>query len=117
MKKLKITTVMLLVIIVASSLLIYRNKVAKKKLDNSKKIQSIANKEAPKKSDDLDFSVLGDVHGDTRKLKNAIDDLHGINADMDAMVLNGDNVDQGLKIQYDVMKNTLNKKRKSFLKL
>lgn len=111
MKRLKITTLILLVIIIVISLVQYRDKTAKEKSNNAKRIQSVANKEVPKRMDDLDFSVLGDVHGDTHKLKNAIDDLHSINGNMDAMILNGDNVDQGLKSQYDAMKNTLNKRR------
>lgn len=57
----------------------------------------------------LSFSVLGDVHGNTNKLNKAIHDLHNINPSMDAMVLNGDIVDQGINSQYDAVKECLNK--------
>jgi len=52
------------------------------------------------KDDTLTFSVLGDIHGNALKLDNAICDLYSVNNNMDAMILNGDNVDQGLKTQY-----------------
>lgn len=110
MKKLKLTTLVLAVIILAISLFVYKNRTINTGSLNSKKIVSSVDKEPIQKKDELNFSVLGDVHGDARKLKIAIDDLHGINNDMDAMVFNGDNVDQGIKSQYDIMKNTLDKK-------
>lgn len=56
---------------------------------------------------DLTFSVLGDVHGDTVKLAEAIGDLYKIKPGMDAMVLNGDTVDQGSKAQYNAIEECL----------
>jgi len=61
---------------------------------------------------ELTFSVLGDVHGNTGKLRKAIIDMHNINGKMDAMILNGDNVDQATQIQYDGLKSTLDKNKK-----
>ncbi|WP_434511098.1 metallophosphoesterase family protein [Desulfitobacterium sp. AusDCA] len=55
----------------------------------------------------LSFSVLGDVHGDTVKLEEALRDLHTVKSGMDAMVLNGDIVDQGTKEQYRAIEKCL----------
>ena len=109
MKKLKMTTLILIVITLAISVAVYKKGVASKP-DNSKKVESSVSTKAPE-DDGLTFTVLGDVHGNANRLENAINDLHSINGNMDAMILNGDNVDQGLKSQYDAIKNTLNKNR------
>jgi len=60
---------------------------------------------------DLTFAVLGDIHGNTKNFETAIKDLHKINSNMNAIVLNGDTVDQGLDKQYDSVKNVVNKNR------
>lgn len=60
---------------------------------------------------DLAFAVLGDVHNRTGNLQRAINDLYTINPCMDALVLNGDSVDQGIESQYDSVKNTLSKNK------
>ena len=59
----------------------------------------------------LSFSVLGDVHEDTDKLPEVIKDLYKIRPNMDAMVLNGDAVDQGIQKQYDSMSKIINKNK------
>lgn len=110
MKKLKITTLILIIITLIVSITVYIKGTASK-TGNYKKVESSVNTKAPE-DDGLTFAVLGDVHGNTGRLENAIKDLHNINGNMDAMILNGDNVDQGLKSQYDAMKNTLNKNSK-----
>lgn len=58
---------------------------------------------------DLSFTVLSDVHGDTEKLKSALNDLHDINSKIDAIIFNGDTVDQGSEKQYAVMTSFLHK--------
>lgn len=60
---------------------------------------------------DLTFSVLGDIHENINHFQEAINDLYTINPAMDALVLNGDIVDQGLPKQYDSMKNILDKNK------
>jgi Icc protein len=55
----------------------------------------------------LAFSVLGDIHGDTEKLKTAIMDLYFIDSNMDALILNGDIVDQGIEKQYSSVEKIL----------
>mgnify|MGYP000909584267 CR=1 FL=1 len=62
---------------------------------------------------DLSFAVIGDIHGNTGKLKAALSDLHSINNSMDALVLNGDNVDQGLEGQYEGIKLVIDKNKKN----
>jgi Predicted phosphohydrolases len=115
MKKLKITTLILIVITLIVSITAYIKGTASKP-GNSKKVESSVNTKVPE-DDGLTFAVLGDVHGNTGRLENAVKDLHNINGNMDAMILNGDNVDQGLKSQYDAMKNTLNKNRELLPKI
>jgi len=53
------------------------------------------------------FSVLSDIHANTRKLKTAIIDLYFLNQDTDAMILNGDVTDEGSFKQYDQVKKEL----------
>lgn len=60
---------------------------------------------------DLAFAVLGDIHENIDSFQVAIDDLHTINPGMDALVLNGDTVDQGLEEQYASVKKTLAKNK------
>jgi len=60
---------------------------------------------------DLAFAVLGDVHENIDSFQEAINDLYTINPGMDALVLNGDTVDQGIEKQYDSVKKTINKNK------
>lgn len=62
---------------------------------------------APASKSDLAFAVLGDVHDDIEHFQMAIDDLSTINSNMDALVLNGDTVGQGIETQYASMKKAL----------
>lgn len=84
--------------------------------ENKKEINSVKAKESDdspgSKKDTLTFSVLGDVHGNAGRLDNAINDLHSVNEDMDAMILNGDNVDEGLLKQYDAINYILSEDAK-----
>lgn len=100
MKKRIIAIVAVMVFTVAAVIFgnIYMNK--KGQNDNNKA------KELP--DADLSFAVLGDVHENIDSFQKAIDDLHSINPGMDALVLNGDIVDQGLEKQYDSVKSTIN---------
>jgi len=56
---------------------------------------------------DISFAVLGDVHGDSIKLKEAIHDLHRIRPEMDALILNGDTVNECSDAEYDSIKRCL----------
>lgn len=109
MKKLKVAMLIIAVIL----LVVCINK-ALPKTDSSKKPESAVNAVNAEQPQDntLRFSVLGDVHGNAGKLNSAIKDLYSINNNMDALILNGDNVDEGLKKQYDVIKSTLDKDSK-----
>lgn len=109
MRRLKITTLIVMLIAIVISSAVYIKGISSK-ADNSKKNESTVTTKAPD-GDGLTFSVLGDVHGNAAKLDSAIKDLHSVKGNMDAMILNGDNVDQGLKSQYDTIKNILNKDR------
>lgn len=105
LKRVAVIFVLLALVISAAACIIQGNAY---KPNNSQKDKSTVGTKAPE-DDGLTFSVLGDVHGNYGKLDNAIKDLHSIKENMDAMVLNGDNVDQGLKSQYDAVEGILNK--------
>jgi len=60
---------------------------------------------------DLVFAVLGDIHGNIDSFQDTIKDLYTINPSMDALILNGDTVDQGIEEQYDKVKNNLIKNK------
>lgn len=64
--------------------------------------QSIESVNITKKSAvDLSFSVLSDIHKNSSHLQDAIEDLYNINPELDALVLNGDTVDEGLDYEYE----------------
>lgn len=112
MKKVKATILVTLIIAAVSLTACIRRTVPGR--DNSKKPESTVNavKTEEPKDDTLRFSVLGDVHGNAGKLDKAIKDLYSINNNMDAMILNGDNVDEGLEKQYNAVQGILNKDSK-----
>lgn len=60
---------------------------------------------------DLSFGVFGDVHENVDSFQKAINDMYTINPGINALVLNGDSVDQGLDVQYKSMKDTINKNK------
>ncbi|MDR3597768.1 metallophosphoesterase [Clostridium sp.] len=60
---------------------------------------------------DITFAVLGDVHENVDSFNDAIKDLNTINPYMDALVLNGDTVDQGIDEQYDSIKKIISDNR------
>ena len=60
---------------------------------------------------DLAFAVFGDVHENINHFQEAIDDFYKINPELDALILNGDSVDQGLDKQYNSMKKALKKNK------
>lgn len=60
---------------------------------------------------ELSFVVLGDIHENIDSFQKAIDDMRTINPALDALVLNGDTVDQGLVKQYDSIKKTIEKNK------
>jgi hypothetical protein len=62
-------------------------------------------------NNDLTFAVFGDVHENIDSFQVAIDDLNSINPSTNALVLNGDTVDQGIGSQYDSVKEVLNKNK------
>ncbi|MFL0250930.1 metallophosphoesterase family protein [Clostridium neuense] len=66
---------------------------------------------AVKPKTELTFAVLGDVHNRIDNLQRAINDLYTINPIMDALILNGDTVDQGVDRQYASVKSTLNRNK------
>jgi len=60
---------------------------------------------------DLSFGVFGDVHENVDSFQKAINDLYTINPGINALVLNGDSVDQGIEKQYESMKKIIDKNK------
>ncbi|GIM28328.1 hypothetical protein CPJCM30710_09940 [Clostridium polyendosporum] len=101
MKKIKIVIFTIIIIFVSVMSSIYISKP-----------RPIAKTTATVKSNaDLAFAVIGDVHENIDNFQETINDLYTINPSMDALVLNGDTMDQGLDKQYDSVKNTLSKNK------
>ena len=101
MKKIRIISITIVIVVIGAIVDIYMNKL--KPIDKNS-VPVISNK-------DLTFAVLGDVHENIDSLQKAINDLYTINPSMDALVLNGDTVDQGIEKQYDSVKNMLSKNK------
>jgi 3',5'-cyclic AMP phosphodiesterase CpdA len=60
---------------------------------------------------DLSFGVFGDVHENVDSFQKAINDMYTINPGINALVLNGDSVDQGIEKQYESMKKIIDKNK------
>lgn len=102
MKKAKIIILSTIFILIAASLLyINRSKIFPKKTEEVVEITK----------PDLAFGVFGDVHENINHFQKAIDDFYKINPNIDALILNGDNVDQGIDEQYDSMNKILEKNK------
>lgn len=104
MKKKRIVIGLIILVLAITGIIINMN------IKKQNEITIAAAKETP--HSDLAFAVLGDVHNNIDSFQAAIDDLHEINPKMDALVLNGDAVDQGKENQYDSVKNFMNKNSK-----
>lgn len=103
MKKLKLIVLIILLVSILSSIIYIR--VAS--VENYKFKQEELIDEKKTENNTLKFAVLGDVHGDIKKLQKAINDLHSIDGNMDTLILNGDSVDQGIKLQYYALEAVL----------
>ncbi|MVX63460.1 metallophosphoesterase [Clostridium chromiireducens] len=101
MRKIKKVVISIILIIAGVAAVIYMNK--------PKPIDKSAASKVP--DVDLAFAVLGDVHENIDSFQESINDLYKINLGMDALVLNGDTVDQGIEKQYDSVKKTINKNK------
>ena len=111
MKKNKIVNISIIVIAIALLISIIYININKEKqdLDSNKETNSKSEVERPKA--DLSFAVFGDIHENIEHFQEAIDDFNAINPNMDALVLNGDIVDQGIDEQYDSVKDILNENK------
>ena len=99
MKKIMIIIITSIIILVCVVSAIYKPRPL---AENTKAITSNA---------DLAFAVLGDIHVNTNNFQDTINDLYTINTDMDALVLNGDTVDQGIEEQYESVKKVLSENK------
>ena len=66
---------------------------------------------AEKSPYDLTFAVFGDIHDNEPDFQDAIDDIQNTDINLDALILNGDSVDQGIDSQYETMINVLSKNK------
>ena len=56
---------------------------------------------------DLSFAVMGDIHNNTENFKNVVNEFYKLNPNMNALILNGDIVDEGKDEQYKSMKKVI----------
>ena len=103
MKKVKLISLVTIFLILAVSI-VYINKSKLFPNEEEEAIETMTNA-------DLVFAVFGDVHENIDHFQKAIDDFNNINPNMDALILNGDVVDQGLDEQYDSVEKTLEKNK------
>ena len=103
MKKTKMIILITIFILLAASI-VYINK------DKFSYNKDVVGVETTTNSD-VAFSVFGDVHENIEHFQAAIDDFYKINPNMDALILNGDVVDQGIDEQYDSVQKTLEKNK------
>ncbi|MBL4931281.1 metallophosphoesterase [Clostridium sp. YIM B02565] len=61
-------------------------------------------------SSELSFGVIGDLHEKIDNFNKLAEDFHEINPQMDALIMNGDVVGQGIPSQYESVKKALDKK-------
>lgn len=101
MKKIKVMIITIIIILVSVMTGIYINKPK----SITKTITTVTS------NADLAFAVIGDVHENIDSFQETINDLYTINPSMDALVLNGDTVDQGIEEQYDSVKKVLSKNK------
>ena len=101
-KKIKLLSIVAVVILLLA-LAIYINIPKKDSNNNEVMLKNI--------DTDLAFAVFGDVHENIGHFQEAIDDFYKINPNMDALILNGDVVDQGLDEQYSSVEDTLNENK------
>ena len=110
MKKSKAFIIILSITVIISSTVIYFKKY------NAIPTDSVEATSVERKAE-LSFFVLGDVHGNIDKLNKAIVDMYSENKNVDALILNGDNVDQGTPSQYEALKSTLDRNKKYLPKI
>ncbi|MGE5627850.1 MAG: metallophosphoesterase family protein [Solirubrobacterales bacterium] len=103
MKKIKVLSFIAAAIIIISSIIFI-----KYQMNNNTKV---VNNNTEVEKADLAFGILGDIHGNSGKFNTALNDLEKINGKMDALILNGDSVDQGLVSQYTEIKAVMGKKK------
>lgn len=74
-------------------------------------IESSDSSSTEKSPYDLSFAVFGDVHNNEEDFQAAIDDIKNTDIKLNALILNGDTVDQGIDSQYKTMTNILEKNK------
>lgn len=80
-------------------------------------IESSDSSSTEKSPYDLSFAVFGDIHDNEENFQDAIDDIKNTDIKLDALVLNGDTVDQGIDSQYKTITGVLEKNRKLLPKI
>jgi Predicted phosphohydrolases len=102
LKKVLILLDVIVMLIAAIAFFSYKEKLAiDKEASSSKEVKSNV---------ELSFGVIGDVHEKISNFNKLAEDFHEINPNMDALIMNGDTVDQGLPSQYESVKKAIDKK-------
>ncbi len=110
-KRVSITNVLVFAGVIILAIYMNRPKLIDKSIESVMFDESLTyidkSPEGGESNENITFAVLGDVHGNIDSFRAAINDLYTINPCMDALVLNGDTVDQGNEEQYNSIKNVI----------
>lgn len=88
-KRMEIISFLILII----SIVFFECSVQNTNVENTKSNLEVSIDKESTNNADLSFVVLGDIHDNTENFEKAIDDFYSINSNIDALILNGDNVD------------------------
>ncbi|WP_243425565.1 metallophosphoesterase family protein [Clostridium paridis] len=102
MKKVLILLDVIIMFIAAIAFFSYKEKLAMdREVSSAKEVST---------SSELSFGVIGDLHEKIDNFNKLAEDFHEINPQMDALIMNGDVVGQGIPSQYESVKKALDKK-------
>ncbi|MDD7795269.1 metallophosphoesterase family protein [Clostridium sp. 'White wine YQ'] len=102
MKKVLILLDVIIMFIAAIAFFSYKEKLAMdREVSSAKEVST---------NSELSFGVIGDLHENIDSFNKLAEDFHEINPKMDALIMNGDMVGQGIPSQYESVKKALDKK-------
>ncbi|WP_238883942.1 metallophosphoesterase [Clostridium sp. YIM B02551] len=102
MKKVLILLDVIIMFIAAIAFFSYKEKLAMdREVSSAKEVST---------SSEVSFGVIGDLHEKIDNFYKLAEDFHEINPQMDALIMNGDVVGQGIPSQYESVKKALDKK-------
>ena len=114
-KKMFVTLLFILIVCILEYILFFNTSNTKEQIysassnEQNEKTQESEIKSSPY---DLAFAVFSDIHDNDTSFQDAVDDIKATDIKLDALVLNGDTVDQGIDSQYETMTGVIEKNKK-----